>query len=114
LKIDLVCQRARFHNNRVEIVHNEVTMPFIVCTQHLREVGPSQKEMFPGGTVREALQQAAQRYPLLTGYVLDDQGEVRKHVAIFIGGELQNRRTVLDRTVLADEEIYILQALSGG
>lgn len=89
-------------------------MPFIVCTQHLREVGPSQKEMFPGDTVREVLQQAAERYPRLTGYVLDDQGEVRKHVAIFINGELQDRRTVLDRAVEESEEIYILQALSGG
>lgn len=89
-------------------------MPFIVCTQHLREVGPSQKEMFAGSTVREVLQQAAERYPRLTGYVLDDQGEVRKHVAIFINGELQDRRTVLDRAVEESEEIYILQALSGG
>lgn len=89
-------------------------MPFIVCTQHLREVGPLHLERFTGQTVRETLQDAVQRYPKLLAYVLDDQGDVRKHVAIFIGGELQNRREVLDREVGVDEEIYILQALSGG
>ncbi|MCR6652022.1 MAG: MoaD/ThiS family protein [Cellvibrionaceae bacterium] len=89
-------------------------MPFIVCTQHLREVGPSHKELFSGRTVREVLHNAAERYPRLSGYVLDDQGSVRKHVAIFINGELQDRRTVLDRAVEESEEIYILQALSGG
>jgi molybdopterin synthase sulfur carrier subunit len=89
-------------------------MPFIVCTQHLREVGPALKELVAGSTVRETLQGAAQRYPRLLGYVLDDQGCVRKHVAIFINGELQDRRAVLERAVGADEEIYILQALSGG
>lgn len=89
-------------------------MPFIACTQHLREVGPSQLERFSGDTVREVLVQVAVHYPRLPSYVLDDQREVRKHVAIFIGGELQDRRTVLDRPVREDDEIYILQALSGG
>lgn len=89
-------------------------MPFIACTQHLREVGPSQLQQFPGTTVGEALQSMSELYPRLRAYVLDDQGEVRKHVAIFIDGELQNRRTVLERSVGENDEIYILQALSGG
>ena len=89
-------------------------MPLITCTQHLREVGPGQLERFTGTTVGEALHNMSERYPRLRGYVLDDQGEVRKHVAIFIEGELQNRRTVLARPVGENDEIYILQALSGG
>lgn len=89
-------------------------MPFITCTQHLREVGPSQLECFTGNTVGEVLQSISDSYPRLLGYVLDDQGEVRKHVAIFINGELQNRRTVLVRSVEENDEIYVLQALSGG
>lgn len=89
-------------------------MPFIACTQHLREVGPSQLERFSGATVRDSLQAVGECYPRLLSYILDDQGEVRQHVAIFIQGELQNRKTVLDMAVAPDDEIYILQALSGG
>lgn len=89
-------------------------MPLVTCTQHLREVGPGQLEHFSGNTVGEAIQNMSARYPRLRGYVLDDQGEVRKHVAIFIDGELQDRRTVLARPVGDQDEIYILQALSGG
>jgi molybdopterin synthase sulfur carrier subunit len=89
-------------------------MPFIACTQHLREVGPSQLEKFPGATVREALQAVGAQYPRLLGYVLDDQGQVRQHVAIFVRGELHKRNRVLDEPVAQDDEIYVLQALSGG
>ena len=50
----------------------------------------------------------------LRGYVLDDQGALRKHVTIFVDG-----RRVADRTDLSDpvgdaSEVYVFQALSGG
>ncbi len=89
-------------------------MPVIACTQHLREVGPGQPRYFPGATVRQALQAMAEAYPRLPSYILNDQGEVRQHVAIFLRGELQNRRQVLDQPVGDQEEIFIMQALSGG
>lgn len=89
-------------------------MPLILCTQHLREVGPCEAEYFQGSTVRQALHAAGEAYPRLLGYVLDDQGEVRKHVAIFVRGSLCNRFTVLDEHVNERDEIHVLQALSGG
>jgi len=89
-------------------------MPFIACTQHLREVGPSQLERFAGATVREVLMAVGAQYPRLLSYILDDQGQVRQHVAIFIRGELHKRSSVLDEMVAQDDELYVLQALSGG
>jgi molybdopterin converting factor small subunit len=52
--------------------------------------------------------------PLVRSYLLDDQGAVRKHVAIF-----HNRKLIVDRANLSDaladgDEIFIVQALSGG
>jgi sulfur-carrier protein len=46
--------------------------------------------------------------------VLDDQGELRKHVFIFVDG-----RRIADRVKLTDavgetSEIYVMQALTGG
>ena len=65
-------------------------------------------------TLREALDQVFDVNPQLRGYVLDDQGSVRKHVAIFIDGQLLRQRDDLDFPVGADTRIYVMQALSGG
>ena len=53
-------------------------------------------------------------YPRLRGYVLDDQGRVRKHIAIFLDGEMQKRSEALGLPVGKDSEVYVFQALSGG
>ena len=42
--------------------------------------------------------------------MLDDQGAIRRHVAIFVAGE----RRGLAHAVTAGDHIYVLQALSGG
>jgi len=52
--------------------------------------------------------------PALRGYVLDDQGCVRKHVAVFVNGHLLHDRKELDVPLAADDRVYIAQALSGG
>jgi hypothetical protein len=50
----------------------------------------------------------------LEGYLLDDQGELRKHMNIFVDGvAIRDRRTQSD-CVSPDSEVYIAQALSGG
>jgi molybdopterin synthase sulfur carrier subunit len=68
----------------------------------------------PGGTVRACLDAAFAVYPAARGYVLNDQGALRKHVAVFV-----NDRMVVDRVGLSDPvqptgEIFVFQALSGG
>lgn len=67
-----------------------------------------------GGTVGDALAAVFAERPALRGYVLDDQGAVRRHVAIYIGGEPVRDRAGLSDPVGADAEIYVLQALTGG
>ena len=65
-------------------------------------------------TVREALDAVFVRYPLLRGYVVDDQGAVRKHMAIFLNGaQIRDRATQSD-PLAPDSDLYVLQALSGG
>lgn len=65
-------------------------------------------------TVRDALDAVFADHRTLRGYVLDDQGHLRKHVVIFVDGV-----RVRDRATLADplgpaSEVHVLQALSGG
>jgi len=47
-------------------------------------------------------------------YVLDEQGHVRKHVAIYVDGRRIADRERLSDAVGSGSEIYVLQALSGG
>ena len=67
-----------------------------------------------GGTLREALDDYFGRNPQVRTYVLDDQGAVRKHVAIFVNQELIRDRCRLSDAIADGDEIYVIQALSGG
>ena len=70
--------------------------------------------MVAGATVRESLEAAFALYPLARGYVLDEHGALRHHMALFVDGEpLVDRRTLSD-PVPASAEIFVMQALSGG
>lgn len=67
-----------------------------------------------GATVREALEAYFADNPEVRGYILDDQGEVRKHVAIFLNNELIHDRKHLSDVLSGNDEIFVAQALSGG
>ena len=89
-------------------------MPIICCTPRLHAVGPTEPTPITGNTVQSVLDAADATYPKLKNYVLDDQGNIRKHVAIFVNGELADPSKVLDMTVDEQTEVYVMQALSGG
>jgi len=67
-----------------------------------------------GATVAEALEAVFTQNNRLRSYVLDDQGEVRKHMNIFVDGALLRDRVRQSDKIDADTEIHIIQALSGG
>ena len=92
-------------------------MPRVVFgSQLMRHLqgAPSDSVEVQGETVGEALRQAFSQVPGVEGYVVDEHGRVRKHVAVFIDGEALADRTRLDGSVRPSTEIYVLQALSGG
>ena len=89
-------------------------MPRVTFTGNLQRFVDAPAAQVQGRTVREALEAAFTQNPRLRGYVLDDQGALRRHIVVFVGGE-----AVVDRTALSDAasdgaEIAVLQALSGG
>ncbi|MGE3276978.1 MAG: MoaD/ThiS family protein [Vicinamibacterales bacterium] len=67
-----------------------------------------------GPTVRAVLDGYFARVPQARGYVLDDQGRLRRHMVVFVNGEQVGDRDGLGDTVPADAELDIVQALSGG
>jgi len=86
----------------------------IAFTAHLKAVGPTRPRTCAGATLAEMLDALAADHPRLKDYVLDDQGRLRKHIAIFIDGTLVPRETALTRPLAPSAEVYVFQALSGG
>jgi sulfur-carrier protein len=68
----------------------------------------------PGKNVGEALEALFARHPSLRGYVLDERGAVRRHVALFVDGDALQPKSDLARALREDSELYVMQALSGG
>ena len=67
-----------------------------------------------GGTVRLALENYFTNNPKVRSYILDDQGNLRKHVAIFLNNELIHDRAELSDPVRENDNIFVIQALTGG
>lgn len=89
-------------------------MPRVAFTQNLLRHVACPAQDVPGASVREALDAVFEINPAPRGYVLDEHGELRKHVTIFINSQPIRDRVRLSDPVPADGEIYVFQALSGG
>jgi len=89
-------------------------MAQVAFTKNLQRHVPCPTVDVPGATVREVLGHVFDANPQARSYVLDDQGGLRKHMAIFINGKQIVDRTQLSDVVGSSDEIYIMQALSGG
>src|SRR5262245_24397224 len=67
-----------------------------------------------GRTVRDVLEAVFADHPQARGYVLDDQSALRKHMTIFVDGQIIHDRTRLTDAVSESSTVYVFQALSGG
>ena len=67
-----------------------------------------------GATLREVLEGYFAGNERARGYVLDDQGALRKHMAIFIDGRQVRDRVALTDSVDENAVVDLIQSLSGG
>ena len=67
-----------------------------------------------GTTVRELLDDYFRSNESARGYVLDDQGRLRHHMAIFVDGRQLSNRDDLNERVADEAIVDVIQALSGG
>jgi hypothetical protein len=89
-------------------------MPTVSFTPALRRFVLAPESRVEAATVAEALALVFASHPALRGYVLDDQGALRRHVNVYVGGEPVRDRAGLSDPVGPEEEIYVFQALTGG
>lgn len=97
------------------VAFNINNMPHVKFTSHLQRYFPSLTPMeVEGSTVAEIVSALDAEFPGFSAYIVDQQGALRQHVHIFIGEEMIKDRAQLGDTVGEDEQIYFMQALSGG
>jgi sulfur-carrier protein len=90
---------------------SHVTVKFAASLQ--RHV-PCPDQQVVATTLAEALRAAFMAAPALKHYVLDDQGSIRKHVAVFVNSLMLPKRDDLHIALLPGDRIDVAQALSGG
>lgn len=89
-------------------------MATVSFTANIQRHVPCPPMTVGGRTVRELLDAVFAANAMARGYVLDDQGSLRRHMVVFIDG-----RPIRDRIGLSDEvaehgHVCVMQALSGG
>ena len=89
-------------------------MPRVVFTTAMQRHTGCPEDTVDGVTVRAALDAYFARHAAARAYVLDEQGELRHHVVVFVDGVQVRDRAALGEPVAARGEIYVMQALSGG
>jgi len=84
---------------------------------HLRLRGPLKAQAagrpdheLDGSTVAEVLGALEHEHPALTGWVLDERRQVRRHINVYVNGE----RARLETAVAAGDTLDVLPAISGG
>jgi sulfur-carrier protein len=89
-------------------------MPTVTFAPHLQRHVPCPPQTVLAATLHDALRAAFVQAPGLQHYVLDDQGHIRKHVAVFVNGEMITNRQDLSVALKVTDEVMVVQALSGG
>ncbi len=90
-------------------------MPRVRFTKHLKRYFPSLEEVtLTAGTLADVVAELDRLHPGIASYLVEESGALRKHVNIFIGEDLLHDRITLGDSVGELDEVFIMQALSGG
>ncbi|MRD48094.1 MoaD/ThiS family protein [Caenimonas koreensis] len=89
-------------------------MPSVEFAPALTRHVPCPPQHVEATTLRDALEAALEAAPGLRHYVFDEQGSVRKHVAVFVNAQLIRNRSALDVPLQSDDKVMVIQALTGG
>ena len=89
-------------------------MPKVAFTENIQRHVACPEAVVAGRTVREVLDNVFAQNGQARGYVLDDQGALRRHMTVFVDGVQVRDRVGLSDAVGEASNVYVFQALSGG
>jgi len=67
-----------------------------------------------GSTAFDALYDAVEQYPKLKFHIMDGDGNLRRHVRVFVNEVLINESEGLDTRIADDDVIQLLVSAAGG
>ena len=77
----------------------------------LSELAGGKRELeLDGATVVDVLRALEQEHPGVKGWILDEQGNIREHINVFVNKENGREETALGPA----DRVHILPAISGG
>lgn len=86
----------------------------VVLTANLQKYFPESKFETEANSLKDLLRKMDERRPLFSTYIIEDNGSIRKHVNIFIDGEVLSDKSHTDVQLKSGSQVHIMQALSGG
>ncbi len=86
----------------------------VTFAPHLQRHVRCPPQTVSAGSLAQVLAASFEAAPSMRGYVLDDQGFIRKHVAVFIDGVIWHQRNQVQIAISDGSKILVIQALSGG
>jgi molybdopterin converting factor small subunit len=89
-----------------------ISLVAIVCVHGpLRQLaGGNAEHPVAGQTVCALLRALEHEHPRLSGWVLDERGLIRRHIHVYVNGDLGTGET----TVAEGDRVEVLPAISGG
>jgi molybdopterin converting factor small subunit len=72
--------------------------------------GDRSEHQLDGATVVELLREFERIHPAIVGWILDERGQIRRHINVFVNGERGREGTAVG----AEDRIEVLPAISGG
>jgi len=86
-------------------------MPVVCVRGPLKRLaGDRSEHAIEGGSVGELLAELERANPAAKGWILDERGVLRRHINVFVNGELCEQGTA----VAEGDRVDVLPALSGG
>jgi molybdopterin converting factor small subunit len=84
----------------------------VVCVHGpLRKLaGGTAEHPLDGATIGDLLRALERDQPALSGWVLDERGLIRRHINVYVNGELGSKDTVVAKR----DRVEVLPAISGG
>jgi sulfur-carrier protein len=85
-------------------------MAIVRLRGQLKQMAGAAEHTLDAPSVGDLLRALEQQHPALCGWILDERGEVRRHINVFVNGEPAEPDTAVE----PEDKIEILPAISGG
>jgi sulfur-carrier protein len=86
-------------------------MPLVRLREPLKRLAGGRSEhVIEGGSVGELLRELERAHPAAKGWILDERGELRQHLNVFVNGEPSEP----DARLETSDRVDVVPAISGG